>query len=47
MQADFIKTAFWLDHGADGFRVDVAHGLCRISTARISMIGALLRRVAG
>lgn len=30
VQADFIKTLrFWLDHGADGFRVDVAHGLCK------------------
>lgn len=28
--ADFIKTLhFWLDHGADGFRVDVAHGLAK------------------
>ena len=30
MRADFIKTLrFWLDHGADGFRVDVAHGLAK------------------
>ncbi|GAB3947192.1 glycoside hydrolase family 13 protein [Corynebacterium tapiri] len=27
---DFIKTLrFWLDRGADGFRVDVAHGLAK------------------
>ena len=30
VRADFIKTLrFWLDHGADGFRVDVAHGLAK------------------
>ena len=30
VHADFIKTLrFWLDHGADGFRVDVAHGLAK------------------
>jgi alpha-glucosidase len=28
VREDFIKTLrFWSDHGADGFRVDVAHGL--------------------
>lgn len=27
---DFLKTIrFWCDHGADGFRVDVAHGLAK------------------
>ena len=27
---DFLRTLrFWLDHGADGFRVDVAHGLAK------------------
>lgn len=27
---DFLKTLrFWLEHGADGFRVDVAHGLAK------------------
>ena len=30
VRADFIKPLhFWLDHGADGFRVDVAHGLAK------------------
>ena len=30
VRADFIRTLrFWLDHGADGFRVDVAHGLAK------------------
>ena len=30
VRADFIKTLhFWLDHGANGFRVDVAHGLAK------------------
>ena len=30
VRADFLKTLrFWLDHGADGFRVDVAHGLAK------------------
>ncbi|QOL35153.1 glycoside hydrolase family 13 protein [Bifidobacterium lemurum] len=30
VRADFRKTLrFWLDHGADGFRVDVAHGLAK------------------
>ena len=30
VRADFIKTLrFWHDHGADGFRVDMAHGLAK------------------
>ncbi|MFT8536700.1 glycoside hydrolase family 13 protein [Bifidobacterium aquikefiri] len=30
VREDFIKTLrFWSDHGADGFRVDVAHGLAK------------------
>jgi alpha-glucosidase len=30
VRADFIKTIrFWSDRGADGFRVDVAHGLAK------------------
>lgn len=30
VREDFKKTLrFWLDHGADGFRVDVAHGLAK------------------
>lgn len=30
VQADFLKTLrFWSDHGADGFRVDVAHGCAK------------------
>jgi alpha-glucosidase len=30
VRADFEKTLrFWCDHGADGFRVDVAHGLAK------------------
>ncbi|WP_055426817.1 glycoside hydrolase family 13 protein [Bifidobacterium aesculapii] len=30
VREDFLTTLrFWLDHGADGFRVDVAHGLAK------------------
>lgn len=30
VRQDFLKTLrFWSDHGADGFRVDVAHGLTK------------------
>lgn len=30
VREDFLKTIrFWSDHGADGFRVDVAHGLAK------------------
>ncbi|MFT8357554.1 glycoside hydrolase family 13 protein [Bifidobacterium aquikefiri] len=30
VRQDFIKTLrFWCDHGVDGFRVDVAHGLAK------------------
>lgn len=30
VRADFLKTLrFWSDHGADGFRVDVAHALAK------------------
>ncbi|MCI1984803.1 MAG: glycoside hydrolase family 13 protein [Bifidobacteriaceae bacterium] len=32
---DFKKTLrFWSDHGADGFRIDVAHGLAKDLTSR-------------
>ncbi|WP_322861741.1 alpha-amylase family glycosyl hydrolase [Bifidobacterium animalis] len=34
---DFKKTLrFWSDRGVDGFRIDVAHGLAKISTANPS-----------
>lgn len=30
MRADFLETLrFWCDHGVDGFRIDVAHGLAK------------------
>ncbi|MCH4161015.1 MAG: glycoside hydrolase family 13 protein [Bifidobacterium sp.] len=30
IREDFLKTLrFWSDHGADGFRIDVAHGLAK------------------
>ena len=33
VRADFVKTIrFWSDRGADGFRVDVAHGLAKDMT---------------
>ena len=41
---DFLATLrFWSDHGADGFRVDVAHGLAKDLTEPLADLGQLPR----